>query len=250
MARRKTRDSDCCSVNFLIYVLYLFNVIFLLAGLAVLGVGIWTILDRHQYVSLLTSATYSAVAYILVCAGALVVIVTIIGCCALSKENRPLIICFTFSLLLIFLIEAMVGILAYAYKEQVQTELELNLNNTFLENYYFDPDRTEAIDNMQKEYKCCGAIRFEDWSASRWQIEHKSGLNRVPDSCCRSVSVNCGKSHHPSNIYYSGCIYKLTDAMESHLNILGAVGLGICALQIFGMIFSCCLYVKIKNVLD
>lgn len=45
----------------------------------------------------------------------------------------------------------MVGILAYAYKEQVQTELELNLNNTFLENYYFDPDRTLAIDNMQKE---------------------------------------------------------------------------------------------------
>lgn len=31
MARRKTRDSDCCSVNFLEYVLYIFNVIFLVS---------------------------------------------------------------------------------------------------------------------------------------------------------------------------------------------------------------------------
>lgn len=250
MARQKTRDSDCCSVNFLKYVLYIFNVIFLLAGLAVLAVGLWTVFDRHRYVSLLTSATYPAVAYLLIAAGVFVVIVTFFGCCAIKRENRAILICFTFMLLLIFLMEAMVGILAYVYKDQVQTELELNLNKTFLEYYKIDRVKTEAIDNMQQEFKCCGAVRFDDWSFSRWRLDHKSGANRVPDSCCRSVTEQCGKSHHPSNIYYSGCIYKLTSTMESHLNILGAVGLGICVLQLFGMMFSCCLYGKLKGFSD
>lgn len=58
---------------------------------------------------------------------------------------------FTFMLLLIFLLEAMVGILAYVYKDQVRLELELNLNNTFLESYKIDVDKTEAIDRMQQK---------------------------------------------------------------------------------------------------
>lgn len=45
----------------------------------------------------------------------------------------------------------MVGILAYVYRDQVNMELELNLNNTFLENYMYDPRKTEAIDRMQQE---------------------------------------------------------------------------------------------------
>lgn len=64
-----------------------------LAGIGVLGVGLWTLLDKHEYVSVLTSQTYPVVTYVLISAGALVIIVTILGCCALSKENRAVLIC-------------------------------------------------------------------------------------------------------------------------------------------------------------
>lgn len=47
-----------------------------------------------------------------------------------------------------------------------------------------------------------------------------------------------------------GCIYKMADELKHHLILLGAIGLGICVIQVFGMILSCCLYVKLKNVLD
>lgn len=55
-----------------------------------------------------------------------------------------------FSLVLIFLIEAMVGILAYIYEENVQTELEMNLNNTLLTYYKIDQDKTAAVDFLQE----------------------------------------------------------------------------------------------------
>lgn len=45
----------------------------------------------------------------------------------------------------------MVGIVGYVYEEQVQNELELHLNETFLTFYKIDEDKTEAIDFLQEK---------------------------------------------------------------------------------------------------
>lgn len=58
---------------------------------------------------------------------------------------------YIFLLLLIFLMEAMVGLLSYVYEEQVEADLELNLNNTFLTSYMVDSDKTAAIDFLQEK---------------------------------------------------------------------------------------------------
>lgn len=47
--------------------------------------------------------------------------------------------------------EAMVGLLSYVYEEQVEADLELNLNNTFLTSYMVDNDKTAAIDFLQEK---------------------------------------------------------------------------------------------------
>ncbi|KAF4526878.1 hypothetical protein B566_EDAN013789, partial [Ephemera danica] len=90
--KKKTRDSDCCSVNFLKYVLHVYNVIFLLAGIAVLAVGVWTITSKHQFVALLATATYELTAYVLLAAGALVLLTMVVGCVAVYQENRCLLL--------------------------------------------------------------------------------------------------------------------------------------------------------------
>ena len=68
-----------------------------------------------------------------------------------SSPHLPVVFQYTFLLLLIFLLEAMVGVLAYVYKENVETELALNLNRTFMDYYGVDADKTAAIDRMQRE---------------------------------------------------------------------------------------------------
>ncbi|XP_025829460.1 CD151 antigen isoform X2 [Agrilus planipennis] len=244
------RDEGCCTVNYLKQALHIFNVIFLLAGLGVLGVAIWTISDKYQYVTLLTTVTYEVLIYFLLFAGALVLLIAVIGCCAISKENRPMLICYIFALILIFLLEAMVGLMSYVYDEQLETELEMNLNNTFLTTYSIDETKTKAIDFLQMEFHCCGAVSFDDWKYSRWRTENLSGKNLVPDSCCKTILPECGKRDHPSNINYSGCLTKMAHHMKYHLFVLCAVGLGICVVQIIGIILSCKLYFKLRNVID
>jgi len=60
---------------------------------------------------------------------------------------------YTFALLLIFLLEAMVGIMSFLYEPHVADELHLNLNKTFIDNYKMDDSKTRAIDQMQIEVR-------------------------------------------------------------------------------------------------
>ncbi|WP_278924693.1 tetraspanin family protein, partial [Pseudophaeobacter profundi] len=89
----------------------------------VLAVGLWSVIYKHQYVSLLTTSTYVLTGYVLVVAGALVLLVVILGCCGVWRENRCLLLVYTFLLLLIFLLEVMAGLLAYVYQAQVDDGL-------------------------------------------------------------------------------------------------------------------------------
>lgn len=246
---KKSRDGGCCSVNFLKYVLFIFNFVFLLSGCAVLGVGVWTLVAKHQYISLLATSTYAVITYLLVAAGSIAIIVSFIGFFGVGREDKCALLVYTFMLLLIFLMEVVSGVMAYVYEEQIVTDFGAKLNETFIENYNMDMDKTAAIDQMQREYNCCGGLFYQDW-------RHSKGLNKTtvsilaPDSCCITESKNCGKSDHPSNIYIFGCSQRFIKSIREHLIILGAVGLGISCVQVFGMIFACCLYVKLRDYDD
>lgn len=55
-----------------------------------MAVGVWTLLEKSDYISLLPSKTYAVSAYILVLAGAIVMVTGVLGCCATFKEQRRL----------------------------------------------------------------------------------------------------------------------------------------------------------------
>jgi len=263
MVRNRRKDDDgCCSVNFLKYVLFIFNFIFYLAGLTVLGVGIWTLFFKSQYVVLLATKTYSATTYIMIGAGLLVLFVGVIGCIGVTKLNRCCLLSFTFLLLVIFLLEAVAGILAYVYSEQIERELQQSFKQTLTTKYGVDRSITQAAELLHQNHGCCGASSFSDWRNSTWlkqanaeknidqrlnETNNKYGPLKAPDICCRTVTRYCGYRDHPSMIYYDGCIKALKQDIQEHEIIIGAIGLGISTVQIFGMVISCCLYIKLKD---
>jgi hypothetical protein len=61
---------------------------FQLSGIGVFGVGIWTVVEKQHYVALLTNATYELAAWVLIVAGCLVFLVTVIGCLGVLQHNR------------------------------------------------------------------------------------------------------------------------------------------------------------------
>ncbi|XP_018537197.1 CD151 antigen isoform X3 [Lates calcarifer] len=214
-----------CGTICLKYLLFLFNILFWLAGGAVLAVGVWTLVEKSDYISLLNSGFYSASTYILIAAGVIVIVTGIIGCCATLKEMRSLLIV-------------------------LDEELRQNLKVTMQQKYQQPGEEsvTQAVDKLQQEFKCCGSNNFSDWTDSVW-IQAADNERLVPDSCCKTPTDLCGRRDHPSNIYNveGGCIMKLEDFILSQLYILGAVGIGIAFLQLVGMMFTCCLYQNLKE---
>ncbi|XP_061888681.1 CD151 antigen-like [Entelurus aequoreus] len=240
-----------CGTICLKYLLITFNFLFWLAGGVVMAVGVWTLFEKSDYISLLPSITYAASAYILVLAGAIVMVTGILGCCATFKEQRRLLRVYFVLLLCIFLLEILAGVLAYIYYRQLNEELKQNLRETMVQKYQQSSHEhvTTAVDKLQQEFKCCGSNNSSDWEQSVW-IRSSNGDGRVvPDSCCKTPSELCGRGGHPSNIYKveGGCISKLEEFIQDHLKIIGAVGVGIGSVQIIGMVFTCCLYRSLKT---
>ncbi|XP_037624704.1 CD151 antigen isoform X2 [Sebastes umbrosus] len=239
-----------CGTVCLKYLLFLFNILFWLAGGVVLAVGVWTLVEKSDYISLLNSSFYSASAYILIAAGVIVIVTGIIGCCATLKEMKCLLTVYLVLLLCIFLLEIIAGVLAFITYQELDEELRQNLKVTMQQKYQQPGEEsvTQAVDKLQQEFKCCGSHNSSDWSDCVW-IQAAENERLVPDSCCKSPGDLCGRRDHPSNIYKveGGCIMKLEEFILSQLYILGAVGIGIAFLQLVGMMFTCCLYQNLKE---
>ncbi|XP_073321262.1 CD151 antigen-like [Pagrus major] len=241
---------ETCGTICLKYLLFAFNFLFWLAGGVVMAVGVWTLVEKSDYISLLSSKTYAASAYILVLAGAIVMVTGVLGCCATFKEQRRLLRVYFVLLLCIFLLEILAGVLAYIYYQQLNEELKQNLRETMTQKYQQNTHEqiTRAVDKLQQEFKCCGSNISSDWAESVWIRSRDANGRMVPDSCCKTPTELCGRRDHPSNIYKveGGCITKLETFILDHLKIIGAVGVGIACVQIIGMVFTCCLYRSLK----
>ncbi|XP_056657078.1 CD151 antigen isoform X1 [Monodelphis domestica] len=229
---------ETCGTICLKYLLFTFNCCFWLAGLAVMAVGVWTLALKSDYISLLASNTYLATAYILVVAGAVVMVTGVLGCCATFKERRNLLRLYFLLLFVIFVLEVIAGILAYIYYQQLSFELKDNLKNTMVQKYQQPGHEgvTGAVDSLQQKFKCCGSNNSQDWQESTWIQSGEAEGRKFPDSCCKTVVRGCGQRDHASNIYKveGGCITKLERFIQEHLRIIGAVGLGIACVQVRG----------------
>ncbi|XP_035763934.1 tetraspanin-11 isoform X1 [Neolamprologus brichardi] len=226
------------------YLLFVFNFLFWMGGAAVLGVGVWTLVAKSDYLSLLASSTFAVSAYILILAGSLVVVTGFLGCCAVIREQRSCLSTYFICLLFIFLIELVAGVLAYVYYQRLSEELKQHLNHTMTENYA-QPGKeavTFAVDNLQQDFKCCGSNNSHDWTVSKYLVSGQAEGRAVPDSCCKTITPHCGKRDHPSNIYKveGGCITKLEKFLADHLLVIGAVGIGVACLQLVGALLTAC----------
>ncbi|TTN17661.1 Transaldolase [Bagarius yarrelli] len=206
-----TKKKDRCGTVCLKYLLFMFNFLFWLAGGAVMAVGLWTLVKKSDYISLLSSRIYAVSAYILCLAGVIVMVTGVLGCCATFKEKRRLL-------------------------RVLSDELKNNLKNTMV-NKYKQPEQnhiTEAVDKLQQEFKCCGSNSSSDWMESVWIRSGESSNRVVPDSCCKTLTDLCGQRDHPSNIYKveGGCISKLENFILDHLKLIGAVGVGVACVQV------------------
>ena len=116
---RKGGPGGSCSLSCLKFSLYCYNIILLIFGLAGLCVGLWSLVDRGQFLSLLTTSIFQVSGVVILLSGCLVISITLLGCCGISRESNTLILTYSGLLAVTVLLQSTIGITAYIYREQV-----------------------------------------------------------------------------------------------------------------------------------
>jgi len=238
------QKKDCCS-EFIKYLFGFYNLVFLLCGCLICGVGLWTLTDKWCFLYLMEVNTYKVTAWLLVSTGVMSVLTSLIGYTAVVSDSRCLLGTYMVLIVMVFMFESVIGLLSYVYQEQIERDISENLMDTFIHRYGSDKQVTEAVDTVQQQFKCCGVDSFSDWSEGAWKRNNPA--MKVPDSCCKTQSLGCGVRDHPSNVPYTGCIHRFIEELSKELYLVSMCSLGVGLLQVFGVIITTCMFSRIKD---
>jgi len=226
------------------------NNLVIVMGIAVLGFGIFALTDGKDLAKLvnwgskisgsdLSVALYSTASVVLIIVSILAIVVAILGCCGAIKENRCMLFTYYILLLILFFGVTIGATIAlsqslYVIRSPLKDSMRL-----------YDPegtdpehvDATQAWNDIQEAYKCCGVDTFGDWTSVNGTIFPRNGA-RVPGSCCKHFATNVqGKQpqlgsfedclKNPQDPRYAsvmdGCLGTLSKDLESSRRSIGIV---------------------------
>ncbi|KAK3760314.1 hypothetical protein RRG08_063071 [Elysia crispata] len=225
------------------YLLFLFNLMFVLAGVTLIAAGAYVQAQLKEYYDFFGN-DYMGPGILLIIVGVLIFFLAFFGCCGAYKENYCLTMTFAVCLGIIFILEISGGIAGFVLREDIESEVEGVLTEA-LKNYN-ETTHTgvfNAWNKLQEQFDCCGVKGFKDWE----QVLP----NRPPDSCCKdSVSDNdCASRSYSktSAINTEGCSQTFENYLKNKVAIIGGVGIGLAFVQVVGILFACCLARAIRK---
>lgn len=214
-----------CGMSIVKFIVFTFNLLCALGGLALLVLGAFIQANIKFVIDVVNDYKFTAPAIVLIVVGSIIFIIAFLGCCGAAKESHCMLISYAVLLCCIFIVEVVIASLAFVYRKDAEDLILKSLDDMYTQ-YPNDPNIREIVDSMQTNMQCCGENGPLDW------------FGTLPKSCFPSDSLIP---------YTSGCRSKLVEFMNWSGNVLGGVALGIAAIEIVGIIFSCCLANTIKN---
>lgn len=230
------------------YTLFIFNVIFWLAGLAAVGVGIWLLFDPGRFNDFLGKYSFTIPASILIASGLFVCFVGFCGCAGAIRENKCMLGTYFSMLLLIFCAEIAAGVLGFLYRDKIKQEITAKSQSVILTKYGTgNTDIDHSVDILQEKMKCCGVKSSAEYATSEWGTLNQG--KKFPPSCCANQNKCVKSADNYNDAYSAGCLDKLTTFVKDNLMILGGIGVGLACIQVFGMCFACCMFFAIEDEL-
>nr|CAB3229145.1 CD81 antigen-like [Phallusia mammillata] len=230
-----------CCTDIIKYLLFLFNVLFWVAGAAILGVGIYLITANNvdAVVSIAGIQFYYSGCYVMIAVGSFMFLVGFCGCCGAIKENKCLLGTYFVLLMVVFIIQFTVGIWALVSQKTIEDEIFKGLNESVPIDYSLDSAKANTIVSIQKTFKCCGLVT----GCGDWANGNTTGCGCTEDptivnSTCGAIPSTCSAADGATAIYNIDCYDALIKFINDNIVIIGGVALGIALAEIFGMIFA------------
>ena len=186
-------------INFLLFVS---NVIFVLLGFAIAGIGYYVTSDKNilDYTNFLSESGEVQIlgygGYLLMGVGLLITLVYFLGCCGAFFKNPCLLYSFSVILGLIVVAEVGIGVSLFMFGGKasriVAEEMKnaLDKYNTTSTGIPINTPLTVGIDKIQTSFQCCGVNNYTDWKETPYFNTTKQ---LAPASCCNTTGISVAK---------------------------------------------------------
>nr|XP_015905093.1 tetraspanin-6-like [Parasteatoda tepidariorum] len=221
------------------YILFIFNFLFVICGLALIAVGaVGTTKDMTHFLN----NKYISVPYIIIAVGCVIFVVAFFGCCGALKYSHFMISIYGLLIVAIVVIEVAGGITAYLHKGEVEDFVKQSMNESLAQQR---KDSIKIWHFVQSNLLCCGIDGAKDYAA----------LNiKIPRSCCKFTEEGCiriemcpDEDCPETDAWKQGCYPRMIYKIKESIEIVGGVAIGIAVVELVGCMFAWCLAHAIKK---
>jgi len=221
------------------YLLFVFNFLFLLAGLALIVIGA---IVHVQTSKSGFSESASAAGIFIIIIGSVIFVVSFFGCAGSINNNYCMVITFGVLLLVILLAQIAAVITGFLMKDKLTVHLEDEMTKSQADyNFKKDDVISKSWNETQEALQCCGTTGYKSWIAS----PVLNATHSVPDSCCKNMTDNCGHGmNSPAGaqfLFETGCTTKVKTLIEVYMVAVGIAAAVVGLLEIVGIVFAFCL---------
>ncbi|XP_061466811.1 CD82 antigen [Rhineura floridana] len=239
------------------YFLFLFNLLFFILGAVILGFGIWILVDKNSFISVLQSSLYSLKvgAYILIGVGTVTMLMGFLGCIGAVNEIRCLLGLYFTCLLLILIAQITAGLLIYFQQNLLKTEMSRIIGD-LIQNYNPHDDKNKTLetawDYVQSQLSCCGWTGPESWKNNTFLQDRNQ--TAYPCSCSSDSADSMqevgfcflGTASNTTTVddwpvTNQGCKEGVQNWLQENLGIILGVCAGVAVIELLGMVLSICL---------
>lgn len=129
------------------------------------------------------------------------------------------------------------GILGFVFREKVEQTMQQEMFSS-IKLYGTRRQVTQAWDLTQTRLRCCGVDSFRNWQG------------KIPITCCQEIDgvqrKPCQDNPSLANVYHDGCYEVGSRFIRERAALIGATGIIVAVLMLFGMIFSCMFFNMIE----
>jgi len=266
--------ADGCLSNVVKYLLFITNFLIFVLGLAVVGVGIWVLVDKPSFLDLFEQAEehaglsgefdislYTSAAYIIIVVAVLVAIISFFGCFGALKESKCMLGTYFVLILAMFIVMVVGAVLGYtgdienSLKDPLLKAMD-EYKDTATEADSVDYAYKNAWNEVQSELQCCGVNNVTDWKTHKGG-DFEQNFNK-PAGCCHYKYVGtewtdiwgtdgknqdvitCRESNDKTSAMYrfEGCYTKIVNKIEDNQDIVVGVAIGVVVVMFLNMLFS------------
>ncbi|XP_068600207.1 CD63 antigen [Brachionichthys hirsutus] len=224
------------------YLLFFFNLIFWLCGLALVVVGVLVQIALHN-TFMINDPAASGAPIVLISVGVVIFFIAFFGCCGAWKENYCMVTMFAVLLSVVIIVEIAAAIAGYVFRNKLSAVVQDSLTEMISNYKNGTSEFKDAVDDLQRKLRCCGVNSSADWRS--FTPDGKS----VPDSCCVVETKGCGINAmtDPEKVHQEGCHDVVEELLKTNIQWVIVAALVIAFLQITGIVFACLLMRGIRS---